>query len=363
MNVKGLVSVIVPTYNRAYCLARTLESALCQTYPNIEILLVDDGSTDDTAEMVMRKFGQEPRLRYLFQENRGVSAARNRGLQYARGEFIAFLDSDDIWEPWKLELQVSAMRFAPDICMVWTDMAAVDPCGAVVSTEYLKTMYRAYRYFSRNELFRQAFSLKKVAPALAPQFGPSMLYVGNIFSKMIMGNMVHTSTVLVRSKIIESIKGFNEELKISGEDYDFHLRTCREGPVGFIDVSSIKYQIGMADQLTHSSRSIYMAQNFLRTIEPFIKNQRDRIELPENMISTVLAYAYQWIGKEFLRRGSRDEAAVYFRKSLSCKPLSLITIVLLMLAVMPRPVADASMKAYRTVKKIVISFVSMRMSR
>ena len=67
---------------------------------------------------------------------------------------------------------------------------------------------------------------------------------------MIMGNLVHTSTVLIRRERLEKVRGFNEELRISGEDYDFHLRTCREGPVGFIDLATIRYQTGMPDRLT-----------------------------------------------------------------------------------------------------------------
>jgi glycosyltransferase involved in cell wall biosynthesis len=240
----------------------------------LEVLVIDDGSLDNTVEMVARDYGREPRLRYLHQENRGVSAARNLGIKHAKGDYIAFLDSDDIWEPWKLELQVAAMQYVPEIGMVWTNMTAVGSDGAILSSSYLKTMYRAYRYFSQGELFSMSHSSEEVAPALARRVGPASLHVGEIFSKMIMGNMVHASTVLVRRRILEAIKGFNEVLKISGEDYDFHLRTCRECPVGFIDVSSIRYQVGLSDQLTHSSRSIHIARSFLRTIEPVIQHER-----------------------------------------------------------------------------------------
>ena len=349
----SLVSVIVPTHNRAYCLSRTLDSALRQTHKNLEILVVDDGSRDDTAEMVAREYKNEKRIRYMYQENRGVSAARNLGIRYAEGEYVAFLDSDDIWEPWKLKLQVAAMEFVPEMGMVWTNMAAVGPDGSIVADDYLKTMYRAYRYFRQEELFPVSYSLEKVAPDIAEIVGPASLHVGEIFLKMIMGNMVHTSTVLVRRRIIDAIKGFNEELKISGEDFDFHLRTCREGPVGFIDVSSIKYQVGMADQLTHSSCSIHIARNFLRTIEPFIQKENDRIDLPESMISAVLAYAHEWIGWEFFLTGESKSAASCFRKSLSYKPLSPKTLALLGLAVMPRKTAEASLKTYRKIKSFV----------
>ena len=105
-----LVSVVVPTYNRAYCLARTIDSALGQTHPSVEVIVVDDGSVDETAEMVAARYGSDARVRLIRQANAGVSAARNTGLRVARGDYVALLDSDDVWEPWKLELQVACMQ-------------------------------------------------------------------------------------------------------------------------------------------------------------------------------------------------------------------------------------------------------------
>src|SRR3954454_19415660 len=92
LNEPGLVSVAIPTYNRAYILDKAIESALAQTYRPVEIIVIDDGSTDGTAELV----GRYPELRYFHQPNGGLSAARNSGLRQARGEFIALFDSDDV---------------------------------------------------------------------------------------------------------------------------------------------------------------------------------------------------------------------------------------------------------------------------
>src|SRR5690349_14194018 len=110
MSSTPLVSIIVPTFNRAYCLGRTVRSALAQTHAGIEVIVVDDGSTDGTRELVRELMAADGRVRYAFQSNRGVSAARNRGLKLAAGAFVAFLDSDDVWKPWKLELQLACMR-------------------------------------------------------------------------------------------------------------------------------------------------------------------------------------------------------------------------------------------------------------
>ena len=100
------VSVVIPAYNSASYLAEAVESALGQTFKDLEILVVDDGSTDETQEL-MRRYG--PPVRCLSQENTGVATARNRGIDESRGRYVAFLDADDVWQPDKLEKQLAAL--------------------------------------------------------------------------------------------------------------------------------------------------------------------------------------------------------------------------------------------------------------
>lgn len=111
----SLVSVIIPVYNGERYLGEAIESALAQTDEPMEIIVIDDGSTDRSAD-VARKSGA---VRYEFQENQGIGAARNRGVQVARGDFFAFLDADDLWTPDKLRLQMSAMERNPDLDLVF----------------------------------------------------------------------------------------------------------------------------------------------------------------------------------------------------------------------------------------------------
>ena len=121
-----LVSVVIPTYNYGRYVGETVESALAQTYPHVEILVVDDGSTDDTRQR-LAAYGN--RLRYLYQENRGLSAARNAGIRAAQGEFVALLDSDDLWLPEKLGQQVAVWVREPDFGLVATERFAIDETG------------------------------------------------------------------------------------------------------------------------------------------------------------------------------------------------------------------------------------------
>jgi glycosyltransferase involved in cell wall biosynthesis len=315
-----LVSVIVPTYNRAHVVGRTIKSALAQTYAPIEVVVIDDGSTDSTTQQITRDWGDDSRVRYFKKTNGGPASARNAGFAQARGEYIALLDSDDTWQPWKLSLQIRCMEQHPELGMTWTDMVMIDEHGKVVDPAYLRHMYSAYNWFTNGQLFPESHALREVAPDLAPVVGDAQLRIGRIFSNMIMGNLVHTSTVVLRRERLEQVKGFNESLRYSGEDYDFHLRTCRAGAVGLLDIPAIRYQQGMPDRLTGKKYRIHMAENLLRTLEPVIAHDREEIDLPEHMLKRKLAEVHAWVAFERLELGETDEARKHYLISLKHWP-------------------------------------------
>lgn len=355
------VSIVIPTYNRAHLLERALESVVAQTYPHFEAIVVDDGSTDGTRDLVTQRYGGDRRIRYTYQANRGVSVARNLGLALARGELIALLDSDDWWKPWKLELEVACLQRYPQIGMVWTDMEAVDRQGQVFNPRYLRTMYRAYRWFDASDLFRESHPLPPISAPLPPE--PATIGIGDIYSQMIMGNLVHTSTVLFRRERLDRVRGFNESLRPSGGDYDFHLRVCREGPVGFINLASIGYQVGMADQLTSPTYTIHSARNFLRTIEPAIARDRDRITLPNHMIRAVLAMAHGWIGESALNIGAVHEARRHLVRSLLQRPWQPRVAARLMIAVLPAKWGEGVRDLVQHIKRALGGTVPWRTKR
>ena len=117
------VSVIIPTYNRAEYLGEAIQSVFDQTFEDFEILIVDDGSTDDTQQLVLSF--HDPRLRSFYQNNCGISAARNAAIRSADGEYIAFLDSDDVWLPELLESQVAVLDRRPEIGLVYARAATL----------------------------------------------------------------------------------------------------------------------------------------------------------------------------------------------------------------------------------------------
>src|SRR5205807_8810421 len=134
------------------------------------------------------------------------------------------------------------------------------------------------------------------------------LYTGNIYSQMLVGNLVHTSTAVVWRERLEKVKQFREDFA-TGEDYEFHFRTCREGPVAFVDVPSIQYQVGMAARLTRLLGDT--AVNYLKTITAALAQHGGDIALPKQMIRQVLARANAWVGGEFVEAGDYHSARRY----------------------------------------------------
>jgi glycosyltransferase involved in cell wall biosynthesis len=199
--MEPLVSVIIPTYNRADYLKLALKSVLEQTYKNIEVIVVDDGSMDNTAEVVADF--NDPRIKYFYQKNTGLPAAtRNRGLREASGEYIAFLDSDDLWLPEKLEIQVDYLRNQPDYHLAYSNAWIIDETGARKGL------------IMDLELFKE----------------------GKIFKDLVKYNFIPQLTVLMKRKVFDEIKFFNEDPALRAvEDYEYWLRVAlRRYKIGFV---------------------------------------------------------------------------------------------------------------------------------
>ncbi len=207
------VSVIIPTHNRAGRVGEAIGSVLKQTYRDWELIVVDDGSTDGTAEVV-RAF-DDARISYVSQDNRGVSAARNRGIAEARGEFIAFLDSDDRWEPCKLEVQMAFFSAHPDAHICQTEEVWI-----------------------RNGV--RVNPRKKHAK-------PS----GWIFKECLPLCVVSPSAVMIRRAVFDAIGLFDEAL-VAAEDYDLWLRASLHYEIATLpDALTIKVG-GHDDQLSRA---------------------------------------------------------------------------------------------------------------
>lgn len=315
----ALVSVLIPTYNRAYIIERAIESALTQGHEPIEVLVIDDGSQDGTREFIRERYGNDPRVRYFYKENAGVASARNVGIRESRGEFVAFLDSDDEWLPGKIALQLEGLGLAPEAGMIWTDMRAVGPDRQILHSPYLRKMYQTYRFFATpQDIFSKELALQTKSE---PDCNSGIkLYVGEIFSPMALGNLVHTSTALFRRERLLKVGYFREDYRVA-EDYEFYLRTCKEGPVAFLDAVTVSYQIGMKDALTSPAYSVPIVTNYVEILERTLSENRDLIRLPQALIRECRASAYAWAGQSCLTDGQNERARRYFLKSLKINPL------------------------------------------
>lgn len=222
-----LISVIIPTFNRAWTLKRAVDSALSQDYRHREIIVVDDGSTDRTRELLA---GYGDKIRVLVQKNKGVSAARNLGIRKSRGDFIALLDSDDAWEKNKLSCQMAFFQS--------------DPGAMICQTEEI--------WIRKGRRVNPRRKHKK----------PS----GMIFEPSLKLCLVSPSAVMMRRQLFDQKGLFNEAFPVC-EDYDLWLRISHDTPVYLIDTPLTVKTGGHGDQLSAAhSQDKYRIQSILDLI-------------------------------------------------------------------------------------------------
>ncbi len=332
MSELPLVSVVIPTYNRAALVARAVDSVLAQSHERVDVVVVDDGSTDDTAAVLESRFGGDPRVSYLHIENAGPAAARNAGFAQTIGSFVALLDSDDEWFPWKLEFQLDCLGRVPSAGMLWTDMTAVDDNGSTVAERYLRVMYRRYGEIDLQRVMDGSI------PIQHPHAGAGRLWHGDLYRAMLGGNLVHTSTVVLTRERLETVGAFDEALRTTGEDFDFHLRTCAAGPVALADVPTIRWRMGAPDQLTRQDLMVQMARNHLTTVQKAIAGDAGRLASADRR--SALAGAHGWLGEELLEEGLRREAAGHLRRALRGKR-RFRTLALLLVSMLPARIGAA----------------------
>jgi len=265
--MKPAVSVIISTHNRREFVREAIESVLKQDFADYEIIVVDDGSTDGTEEALRASKD----ITYCYQENRGVSGARNQGLKIARGKFISFLDSDDLWTPKKLTIQTEVMEKKPEISVTYTDEIWIRKGNRVNP----KNKHRKYS--------------------------------GSIFEKCLPLCIISPSSVMLRREIFDKVGAFDEGLPVC-EDYDLWLRIAARFPIFFIDEKLIIKRGGHEGQLSHR----------------FWGNDRFRVKALEKIINDAfldvrhkklaaqeLIRKSSILEKGFSKRGKREEALYY----------------------------------------------------
>ena len=262
-----LVSVIIPTYNRWPMVGDAVDSVLRQTHGSFEVLVVDDGSTDDTATALARR---DCRVQVLPQPNRGVAAARNAGARQARGRYLAFLDSDDLWLPKKIELQTAFMQRNPGVAICQTEEIWLRR-GVRVNP---KVKHRK----PTGDIFRRSLDLCVVSP----------------------------SAVMMSKEFFDRLEGFDEAFPVC-EDYELWLRVAVEQPVPLIESLLVVKRGGHADQL---SRSMWGMDRFrIAAIRKLLRQglDRERHQWAVEALTRKIAIVAEGARK----RGREDDAQAY----------------------------------------------------
>lgn len=289
-SIKGspLVSIIVPCYNCETHIEEALASVFKQTYPNFEAILVDDASTDCTSSILQRYVSTDPRVRlYRMPENSGAAAARNFGIAQASGEYIAFIDSDDYWHPFKLEKQLCALAEHRDYIGCYTEFRRWTPRddGSFPSPDTC---------------------LAEVEPGGQSTIDSSMS--GWIYDELLLDCCVWTSAVMIKRSELESSSGFNEHF-IVGEDHDLWLRLSTKGM--FIKLAE---PLALYRQLAGSlSRRIYDTNYSLQIFDNAIREYGNCIgedsflsqeEVAERRRKIQFRFAYEqfWQGSSAVAR-------------------------------------------------------------
>jgi glycosyltransferase involved in cell wall biosynthesis len=276
-------SLIIPTFNHARFLGAAIDSALAQTLGAVDVIVVDDGSIDDTPAVLERYAG---RVRVLRQPNRGLSAARNAGLAAARGTFVSFLDADDVMAPTKLAAQLAVLERSPAIG--WTY------CDVLMETVATGATTRA------SERFGYA------ARALD----------GWLFPELIHGNFIPAIAPLVRRTALEAAGGFDERLTAL-EDWDMWLRLSLIAEARYTPAVLVTYRIragGMSEDRVRMDKSRFQVLDKINRTRPVA------LESLGNVGRRLIADTHNWLGKEAYACGDWREARRRFAASVLTVP-------------------------------------------
>jgi glycosyltransferase involved in cell wall biosynthesis len=241
---------------------------LSQTYPNIEIIVIDDGSKDNT-ESVLKPYTD--RIRYVRNRNSGLAATRNAGMKLAKGSFVAWIDSDDLWTPDKIANQVDYMLRNPDVIMTATDFSSFNGSG-ILERSHIRSYYSIIN--NTRDGLSGLFPQKETWTPPASRDGTPRptaainIYSGNIYKSLVLGNCLHPPTVVIRKDATEKAGWLDVDIR-NMADYDYFLRLSRFGRIAYIDYPFTLYRYSddlAAEQMSSDARMGEIKLDVLRII-------------------------------------------------------------------------------------------------
>lgn len=319
------ISIVIPTHNRAALLPRAIRSALAATQPGDEIIVVDDGSVDETPAAIA-EFAD--RVRYVRTENRGVGAARNHGVSLATRPLITFLDSDDECFPDRLTLQRQFMAARPDVLFCFSDFAMIDDRTGERHRMYLQNWHGIDR--SWDDMLAPGVPYSTLAP-LPPGRDEFLVHIGNLYPSLIQGSLVAAWTSVIRREAAGADLHFEEGIRICEEWWCFG-RLARRGTAAFFACETAWNhghdgpRVTDANQFDHLSCRLRMTESVWGRDEDFQSRHGD---LYRAVVSTIHHERAKW----YISRGGMREARADLRRAKAS--LSYMFLI----ASMPGPVA------------------------
>jgi glycosyltransferase involved in cell wall biosynthesis len=290
-----LVSVIIPSYQGADVLHKAFDSVQQQTFTDLEVIVVDDGSTDNTQAVVEAASAADPRIRYLRQANQGPAAARNTGIDAAVGDYLALLDADDTWEPEKLAGQVAILDQFPEIGAVFTDSIDINTVDG--------TQFTFSEHYAR--------TLDGVPREPLDGIADGYRLVGDFRTTIFGGNFIHTSSMMMRKTVFEQAGRFNPDC-FGTEDIDLWLRLIRITTFGYwrqVCTTRVKSETSIS-QL--SERRLQAVKHLY---DMYLGSAQDADLHPR--IKTKMPGLYRRLVRVYGRSGQPGKAIGAFRASLA----------------------------------------------
>lgn len=313
-----MISVILPTHNRAGLLKDAIESVLDQTYKDLELIIIDDGSTDHT-EQVARRYGSL--VRYMKQAQGGPAKARNMGIKHAKGEYIAFIDDDDIYNPDKLSMQLDCFNFRPQIGFVFSDMTALAPDGTLHGN-YMRIYFGVLDRLnlSFGEVFPNAELLGSFIQKISdPSLKEEKFYWGNIFRFLLLGNFVLQSTFMARKSALMSVGGYREDFEIA-EDADLYLRMSQHWEGGFLAIPTIQYRLTPASISRSKEFYLKLWINTLQSLSEVLEKETSWNYKEDRDIARRLSFIHHKIAFFQAKGGDLRSAYPHWLQSIKLNP-------------------------------------------
>lgn len=247
------ISVVIPTYNNAGYIRQALQSVFAQSFTDYDVLVVDDGSTDDTRGVVA-EYGS--RVQYVYQPNQGLAVARNTGLRTVTGEYLTYLDADDIWEPANLEVKSAVLAAHPELGGVFSEFLIFDE-GGVRFPRGTKELFPFFGRTGRD--FATVFAHQVTVDV--PGGHPASLRYGPVFESLFWGNFILPTSMVFHRERARQVGEFRPELRTQ-QDYEYWLRFSQRYPLAYVDAVLARYR-RHPNQLTDHSRigNIFRAVN------------------------------------------------------------------------------------------------------